>query len=37
VEIVVVSWESIVRGKDDEEVRGMPKTHYFPKDQVHYV
>jgi acetamidase/formamidase len=22
---------------DDEEVRGMAKTHYFPEDQIHYV
>ncbi len=37
MEIVVVSRESIVWGKDDEEVRGMPKTHYLPEDQLHYV
>src|ERR671915_1032326 len=23
--------------RDDEEVCGMPKTHYFPEDRVHYV
>src|SRR5918998_5011251 len=25
------------RARDDKEVRGMPKTHYFPEDRVHYV
>src|ERR671913_1400660 len=32
-----VDRESMVRARDDKEVRGMAKTHYFPEDQVHYV
>jgi acetamidase/formamidase len=27
----------MVRARHDKEVCRMPKTHYFPEDQVHYL